>query len=91
MNKNKIVVFGGSGFIGSHVAEVLLKLGHDVTIADLKKLNSLSNKIKFVKFNIDETIKLLESDRWGSYIKIQKAVAFLKENFNIGDATNIDE
>ena len=35
--KLKIVIFGGAGFIGSHVAEVLYKLGHDVTIADLKK------------------------------------------------------
>ena len=34
--KLKIIIFGGSGFIGSHVAEVLSKLGHDVTIADLK-------------------------------------------------------
>ena len=29
--KLKIVIFGGAGFIGSHVAEVLHKLGHDVT------------------------------------------------------------
>ena len=50
-------------------------------------LNYTGNDIhtKLVKEVIDETIKLLESDRWGSYIKIQKAVAFLKENFNIGD------
>ena len=50
-------------------------------------LNYTNNDIhtKLVKEVIVEAIKLLESDRWGSYIKIQKAVAFLKENFNIGD------
>ena len=48
-------------------------------------LNYTSNDIHtiLVKEVVNETIKLLESDRWGSYIKIQKAVAFLKENFDI--------
>lgn len=32
----KIIVFGGSGFLGSHVADVLTDAGHDVTIFDLK-------------------------------------------------------
>ena len=53
-------------------------------------LNYTSNDIhtKLVKEVIVEAIKLLEKDRWSSYIKIQKAVAFLKENFNIEDDTN---
>ena len=48
-------------------------------------LNYTGNDIhtKLLKEVIVESIKLLESDRWGSYIKIQKAVAFLKENFDI--------
>ena len=35
--KEKIIVFGGSGFIGSHVAEALNEKGYRVVIADLKK------------------------------------------------------
>ncbi len=31
----KVVVFGGSGFLGSHVADALSEAGHDVTIYDL--------------------------------------------------------
>ncbi len=31
----KIVVFGGSGFLGSHVADTLLDKGHEVSIFDL--------------------------------------------------------
>ncbi len=50
-------------------------------------LNYTNNDIhtKLVKEVIVEAIKLLESGTWSSYIKIQKAVAFLKENFDIGD------
>jgi UDP-glucose 4-epimerase len=32
----KVVVFGGSGFLGSHVADEISKKGHDVVIFDLK-------------------------------------------------------
>ena len=31
-----IIVFGGSGFLGSHVADVATENGHDVTIFDLQ-------------------------------------------------------
>lgn len=31
----KAIVFGGSGFLGSHVADILLEKGHEVTIFDL--------------------------------------------------------
>lgn len=32
----KVAVFGGSGFIGSHVADALTEIGHEVRIFDLK-------------------------------------------------------
>ena len=32
----KVLVVGGSGFLGSHVADVLTEKGYEVTIFDLK-------------------------------------------------------
>lgn len=33
----KAIVFGGSGFLGSHVADFLTKTGYNVTIYDIIK------------------------------------------------------
>ena len=33
----KCLVTGGSGFLGSHVADQLTNMGHKVTIFDIKK------------------------------------------------------
>ena len=47
----KTVVFGGSGFLGGHVAKELSDRGHDVIIADIK-LNESSQKHQFIECNI---------------------------------------
>ncbi len=46
-NKN-IVVFGGSGFLGSHVADLLTNKGYNIIIFDKKKSPYLKNNQKMV-------------------------------------------
>ena len=46
--KNSLVI-GGSGFLGSHLVDLLVQKGHKVTNFDKKKISSNSNKIRFVK------------------------------------------
>ncbi|MCT8332193.1 NAD(P)-dependent oxidoreductase [Leptospira sp. 85282-16] len=53
----KILVFGGSGFLGSHVADALSDAGHEVTIFDLVKSPWLRSDQKFVSGDLlDEKI-----------------------------------
>ena len=56
--KEKILIIGGSGFIGSHVSEELTKKKFDVTILDKKKTNYLLNGQTFLNFDIKEKLKL---------------------------------
>ena len=47
-----VVIFGGSGFLGSYVADELTRRGYNVTIADLTSSKFLQNTQKFVKVDI---------------------------------------
>ena len=61
----KILVTGGAGFIGSHIAEYLVKRGDDVTVLDNlktgeeKNLAKINDQINFVNGDIRD-YKLLE-------------------------------
>lgn len=48
----KAIVFGGSGFLGSHVADVLLEKGYEVIIFDLKPSPYLQTGQKMIVGNI---------------------------------------
>ena len=45
----KILITGGAGFIGSHLAEKLLKEGHTVSVIDNLSTGKYSNIIHLVK------------------------------------------
>ena len=50
-NKN-ITIFGGSGFLGSHIIDALIEENYDVTIFDLVKNNWINNSIKQITGSI---------------------------------------
>lgn len=56
---NKILITGGSGFLGNHLSGLLVKNGYDVTVLD--KMPSSVAGVKYVKgdFNDQELIKRL--------------------------------
>lgn len=74
----KILILGGSGFIGSHVAEALSKYNHSVVIYDLKKPEYLKKKYKFVNGSIN------------NYKKLDKAIKGSDIIFNFAALADID-
>lgn len=66
-NKKQFLVTGGTGFIGSNICKLLIKLGHDVTIFDnnsrgkLKRIKELNNKVKFIRGDIRDQKQFFKS------------------------------
>lgn len=59
----KVLVVGGSGFLGSHVADELTEKGYDVTIFDQKKSTWINDNQKFIESDLldrEHVIKSLE-------------------------------
>lgn len=59
MTKNKVLVTGGAGFIGSHIVEKLLENNYDVIIIDNLSSGSIENipnsdTLKFYQLNIEK-------------------------------------
>ena len=87
----KILVTGGAGFIGSHIAEYLVQRGDDVTVLDnlntgrKENLAKISNKINFVNDDI-RNYKLLEKlvgDIDGVFH--EAALASVQQSFSMKD------
>ena len=78
----KVVVIGGSGFLGSHVADELSLLGYKVTILDRKKSKWLKKNQKFFFCDIFDK-KLLKKYIAGSHAVFNyAALADLKDTLS---------
>lgn len=59
----KILVTGGAGFIGSHIVDAYVQLGHDVTVVDnlsTGQRENLNPKSRFVELDIRDAHKVAE-------------------------------
>jgi len=96
----KIVVFGGSGFLGSHVADKLTEKGHSVIIFDNKKSPFLQKTQKEITGNITNFDEVLKATEKSEIVYNFSAIADLNEasdkaietvDVNIKGAINILE
>ena len=78
----KILVTGGSGFLGSHVADELTKKGHKVEIYDIKKSRWLKKGQKFTKGNI------LDYKKLEKFVKKNKIIYNFAAVSDLNDALN---
>ena len=81
------VVTGGAGFIGSHIAEQLVTLGHNVTIIDnlnngkKENLDAIIDKIKFINGDIRDFELLKKTFKNIDGVFHQAALASVQESF----------
>ncbi len=62
----KILVTGGAGFVGSHLCELLLSKGHQVTCVDNLSTGTLTNVTELAKYKRFEFLKLDVTERFES-------------------------
>lgn len=79
MKKQKVIVTGGAGFIGSHLAEALID-EYEVVVIDnletgsLKNISHIKNKVRFIKKSILD-LKVLKKEFTGaSHVFHQAAI-----------------
>ncbi len=71
---SKVLVTGGVGFIGSHLVEKLVKLGHDVTVVDrlstgnIKNIEPVLPKVNFIEGDTSDPGLLEKSVRKSEFI-----------------------
>ena len=86
-----ILVTGGAGFIGSHIAEYLVQRGDDVTVLDnlhtgkKENLVKINDKITFVNGDIRDYNLLEKLVRDVSGVYHEAALASVQQSFNMKD------
>lgn len=92
----KVIVFGGAGFLGSYVAETLLKQNYEVIIADLEPSRYTDQK-HFKKVDIlnqDEIAEVVDTDTYAVYnlagfANLDRAVDFPVKTFELNVLGNL--
>lgn len=67
VEKTKVIVTGGAGFIGSHLAEGLIKNGYDTHIIDIKK-GSVPEGVSFHEADIRDFLKIAPLFRGAKFV-----------------------
>lgn len=94
---SKVLITGGAGFLGSHLAETLLKLGADIAIADLplvstKNIDHIMDKINFIPCDISGLNDLNKLPEEVDYVFHLAAIAnqiVCENNYELGFRVNV--
>ncbi len=87
----RILVIGGSGFLGLKVSYYLANLGHKVSILDKRKIKFKRKNQKFIKGNIKDVKSLSKAIKGMDVVYNFAAIADIEEaNKNILETANIN-
>ena len=78
----KVIIFGGSGFLGSYIADELSRRNYDVTIADLVPSKYLRANQKFITSNISDIQSIKEVIKGSNIVYNFAAIADLDDAIN---------
>ena len=78
----KVVVFGGSGFLGSYVADELTNKGYDVTIVDICKSDYLQSNQNYIEADILDFTNIQKVLKDKDIVYNFSAIAELSEAIN---------
>jgi len=90
----KVLVTGGAGFIGSHIADYLLEKGHDITILDDLSTGSEQNirhildRVKFIRGSICDPETLDRAMDGAEYVLHQAALPSVPRSISDPLTTN---
>ena len=79
MKNNKIIVLGGSGFLASHLVDLIEKKKKEIIVFDRIKKRKNSKKLKFIKGNILDKKRLLKIINPGDIVYHFAAVSDLDD------------
>jgi len=77
--KGKVIVFGGAGFLGSHVADLLSDEGYSVEVFDLKKSKYLKSNQKMIIGDILNRNQIKKAVKGSKFVYHFAAIADIKE------------
>jgi UDP-glucose 4-epimerase len=85
--KKNVLVLGGSGFLGSHVADALTEKGYKVTIVDKAKSKWIKKNQNFIKGDICQPEKFSSIIKKSHFIFNFAAIADITESNNNAENT----
>jgi UDP-glucose 4-epimerase len=77
--KEKVVVFGGSGFLGSHVADILSDEGYEVVVVDRVQSRYLRSDQKMIVGNVMDRPLIRQVIKGAKFVYHFAAIADIKE------------
>jgi len=80
-SKGKVLVTGGTGFIGTELVKQLHKKGYDITILDRKDKPSELEHVKYIKGDLDNPAKCVFACAGQDYVIHLAAKARIPESF----------
>ena len=78
----KTIVFGGSGFLGSYVVDVLIARGHEVVVYDLNESSTPNKNAKYIKADILNSSDVLKAIKGSKIVYNFAGLADLNESIS---------